>query len=121
MTGMIAMCVSDLLLPSVQVFVLMLLVFSGADSQDGHVLQSDGQPPAQRLQTDAVCQPAAALRRSLLRHLPQPAALPLQLPLHGLPSPGQSSHTPIPAQKTRNTINNTLFSYSTFHARDEAH
>ncbi|XP_033952006.1 5'-nucleotidase, cytosolic II, like 1 isoform X2 [Pseudochaenichthys georgianus] len=70
-----------------KVFVLMLLVFSGADSQDGHVLRSDGQPPAQRLQTDAVCQPDAALRRSLLCHLPQPAALPLQLPLHGPPSP----------------------------------
>lgn len=62
---------------------------AGADPQDGHVLRSDGQPPAQRRQADAVRQPAGALRRPLLLHLPQPAALPLQLSLHGSSSPGQ--------------------------------
>ncbi|XP_034402663.1 5'-nucleotidase, cytosolic II, like 1 isoform X2 [Cyclopterus lumpus] len=50
---------------------------AGADLQNGHVLRPDGQPPAQRRQTDAVCQPADALRGSLLLHLHQPAALPL--------------------------------------------
>lgn len=62
---------------------------AGADPQDGHVLRSDGQPPAQRRQADAVRQPAGALRRPVLLHLPQPAALPLQLSLHGSSGPGQ--------------------------------
>lgn len=75
-------CVSGVFLVlshSVQVFSLMWLLFvlAGADLQNGHVLWPDGEPPAQRLQTDAVRQPADALCRSLLVHLPQLAALPL--------------------------------------------
>lgn len=62
---------------------------AGADPQDGHVLRSDGQPPAQRRQADAVRQPAGALRRHVLVLLPQPAALPLQLPVPGSSRPGQ--------------------------------
>lgn len=62
---------------------------AGADPQDGHVLRADGQPPAQWGQADAVRQPAGALRRPVLLHLPQPAALPLQLSLHGSSTPGQ--------------------------------
>lgn len=62
---------------------------SDADPQDGHVLRSDGQPPAQRRQADAVRQPAGALRRPVLVQLPQPAALPLQLSLPGSSGPGQ--------------------------------
>lgn len=62
---------------------------AGADPQDGHVLRSDGQPPAQRRQADAVRQPAGALRRHVLLLLPQPAALPLQLPVPGPSCPGQ--------------------------------
>lgn len=62
---------------------------AGADPQDGHVLRSDGQPPAQRRQADAVRQPAGALRRHVLVLLPQPAALPLQLPVPGSSCPGQ--------------------------------
>lgn len=90
-------CVSGcflVLLHSVQALFLMQLfvcVCTGADLQNGHVLWPDGQPPAQRLQTDAVRQPADALCRSLFLHLHQPAALPLQLSLHGSSSPGQSS------------------------------
>lgn len=74
------------MVPGVQVSVLC----ADADLQDGHVLRANGQPPAQRGQTDAVCEPTDALRRLILIHLSQPAALPLQLPLHGSPSPGQS-------------------------------
>lgn len=89
------LCFSDILLLSrVQVSVLLmrlLFVCAAPDPQNGHVLRPDGQPPAQRLQTDAVCQPAGALCRSILVHLHQPAVLPHQLPLHGSPSPGQSS------------------------------
>lgn len=62
---------------------------AGADPQDGRVLRSDGQPPAQRRQADAVRQPAGALRRHVLVLLPQPAALPLQLPVPGSSCPGQ--------------------------------
>lgn len=62
---------------------------TGADPQDGHVLRSDGQPPAQRRQADAVRQPAGALCRHVLVLLPQPAALPLQLPVPGSSRPGQ--------------------------------
>ncbi|XP_029693331.1 5'-nucleotidase, cytosolic II, like 1 isoform X1 [Takifugu rubripes] len=60
---------------------------AGADPQDGHVLRSDGQPPAQRRQADAVRQPAGAVRRHVLVLLPQPAALPLQLPVPGSSCP----------------------------------
>lgn len=81
---------------SVQVLLLIwLCVFAGADLQVGHVLWPHGQCPAQRRQTDAVCQPADALCRSILLHLHQPAALPLKLRLHGSPSPSQSSPSPI--------------------------
>lgn len=69
----------------------LLFVFAGADLQDGYVLWPDGQPPAQRLQADVVCKPADALCRPILVLLHQPAALPLQLPIHGSPSPGQCS------------------------------
>lgn len=62
---------------------MWMLVFAGAHLQNGHVLRANGQPAAQRLQTDAVRQPAGPLRRPLLLHLHQPAALSQQLPLHG--------------------------------------
>lgn len=68
---------------------VLLSSCAGADPQDGHVLRSDGQPPAQRRQADAVRQPTGALRRHVLVHLPQPAALPLQLPLPGSSCAGQ--------------------------------
>lgn len=66
----------------------------GADPQDGRVLRSDGQPPAQRRPADALRQPADALRRPVLLQLPQPAALPLQLPIHGSSGPGQLRRLP---------------------------
>ena len=55
------------------------------------MLRPDGESDAQRFQTDSVCQPADALLRPVLIHLPQPAALPLQLPVHGPAGPGQCS------------------------------
>lgn len=50
-----------LLLPDVcslfwpQVFRCVCVFCADADLQDGHVLRANGQPPAQRCQTDAVC------------------------------------------------------------------
>ena len=81
--------------PSSATRILTLLVsyhpVAGGDPQDGLVLQADGKPTAQRLQTDSVCQPADAVRRPVLLQLHEPAALPLQLPVHGPARPGQFS------------------------------
>lgn len=70
---------------------IVYFILAVADLQDGHVIWPDGQPPAQRLQTDAVRQPAHALCRSVLFLLSESDALPRQLPLHGSSSPGQPS------------------------------
>lgn len=50
---------------------------AGPDLQNGHLLRPDGQPPAQWLHADAVCQPAHSIRRPVFIHLHQPAAIPL--------------------------------------------
>lgn len=91
---------------------LLLFMFAARYPQNGHVLWPDGQPSAQRLQTDTVCQPADALCRSIFLHLPQSVALPFQLPFHGSPSPGQSSpspiHTPAPFISHSSSHSSTL-------------
>lgn len=79
---------------------------AGADPPDGHVLRTDGQPHAQRLPTDALCQSAHALRRSILIHMHQPAALPHELPLHGPPSPGQGG---LPQPKHNTNTHTQIF------------